>query len=41
MTPQILDTSVRKQITVQAPIERAFGLFTQGIGAGVPQLVGT
>ncbi len=36
MTPQILDTSVRTQITVQAPIERAFGLFTQGIGAWWP-----
>jgi uncharacterized protein YndB with AHSA1/START domain len=30
-TPQVLDTSVRTQITVDAPIERAFQVFTQGI----------
>src|SRR5689334_15652369 len=32
MTPQVLDTSVRTSITVQAPIERAFKVFTEGIG---------
>jgi uncharacterized protein YndB with AHSA1/START domain len=31
--PQVLDTSVRTHITVEAPIERAFNLFTEGIGS--------
>ena len=31
--PQMLDTSVRTQITVEAPIERAFKVFTEGIGS--------
>jgi len=31
--PQVLDTSVRTQITVEAPIERAFNVFTEGIGS--------
>jgi uncharacterized protein YndB with AHSA1/START domain len=32
MTTQTSDTSVRTSITVKAPIERAFSLFTDGIG---------
>jgi uncharacterized protein YndB with AHSA1/START domain len=32
MTTQTLETSVRTSITVQAPIERAFSVFTEGIG---------
>ena len=32
MSTQAVDTSVRTSITVQAPIERAFSLFTEGIG---------
>lgn len=32
MTTQAADTSVRTSITVAAPIERAFSLFTDGIG---------
>jgi len=36
MTPQVLDTSVRTQITVQAPIERAFRVFAEGIGTWWP-----
>lgn len=31
--PQVLDTSVRTQITVEAPIERAFKVFTEEIGS--------
>jgi uncharacterized protein YndB with AHSA1/START domain len=31
MTVQVADTSVRTAITVQAPIERAFSVFTEGI----------
>jgi uncharacterized protein YndB with AHSA1/START domain len=36
MTPQVLDTFVRTRITVQAPIERAFRVFTEGIGTWWP-----
>lgn len=32
MNTQLTDTSVRTAITVQAPIERAFTVFTEGIG---------
>ena len=32
MTVQAADTSVRKSIVVEAPIERAFSVFTEGIG---------
>ncbi len=32
MNTQVTDTSVRTAITVQAPIERAFTVFTEGIG---------
>lgn len=32
MTVQTSDTAVRTSITVQAPIERAFSVFTDGIG---------
>jgi uncharacterized protein YndB with AHSA1/START domain len=32
MTMQATDSSVRTSITVEAPIERAFTLFTEGIG---------
>ena len=31
--PQVLDTSVRTQITVEAPVEHAFRVFTEGIGS--------
>jgi uncharacterized protein YndB with AHSA1/START domain len=31
--PQVLDTSVRTQTVVEAPIERAFAVFTEGIGS--------
>jgi uncharacterized protein YndB with AHSA1/START domain len=33
MTMQAADTSVRTSIVVQAPIERAFSVFTEGIGS--------
>jgi uncharacterized protein YndB with AHSA1/START domain len=33
MTPQATDTSVRTSVTVDAPIERAFSVFTDGIGS--------
>src|SRR5438270_13007070 len=36
MTVQIQETSVRTSITVKAPIERAFWLFTEGIGTWWP-----
>jgi uncharacterized protein YndB with AHSA1/START domain len=36
MTSQALDTSVRTSITVHAPIERAFAVFTDGIGTWWP-----
>jgi uncharacterized protein YndB with AHSA1/START domain len=36
MTMQATDTSVRTSITVEAPIERAFSLFTEGIGTWWP-----
>jgi uncharacterized protein YndB with AHSA1/START domain len=32
MTTQAADTSVRASVTVDAPIERAFSVFTEGIG---------
>jgi uncharacterized protein YndB with AHSA1/START domain len=32
MTTQVSDTSVQTSITVDAPIERAFSVFTEGIG---------
>jgi len=36
MTMQATDTSVRTSITVEAPIERAFKLFTEGMGTWWP-----
>jgi uncharacterized protein YndB with AHSA1/START domain len=36
MTTQTTETSVRTSITVEAPIERAFSLFTEGIGTWWP-----
>ena len=36
MTMQAADTSVRTSITVQAPIDRAFAMFTDGIGTWWP-----
>jgi uncharacterized protein YndB with AHSA1/START domain len=36
MTTQASDTSVRTSISVEAPIERAFSLFTDGIGTWWP-----
>jgi uncharacterized protein YndB with AHSA1/START domain len=33
MTMQAADTSVRKSIVVEAPAERAFSVFTEGIGS--------
>jgi uncharacterized protein YndB with AHSA1/START domain len=32
MTMQTIETSVRTAITVEAPVERAFSVFTEGIG---------
>lgn len=37
MTTQILESSVRKSIVVEAPIERAFGVFTEQIGSWWPE----
>jgi len=34
--PQVLETSVHTSITVDAPIERAFNVFTEGIGTWWP-----
>ncbi len=34
--PQVLDTAVQTSITVNAPIERAFKVFTEGIGTWWP-----
>ncbi len=36
MTSQVADTSVRTSIIVEAPIARAFSLFTEGIGSWWP-----
>jgi uncharacterized protein YndB with AHSA1/START domain len=36
MTMQAADTSVRTSITVEAPIDRAFAMFTDGIGTWWP-----
>ena len=36
MSIQVEDTSIRTSIMVQAPIERAFALFTDGIGTWWP-----
>ncbi|MBV9195198.1 MAG: SRPBCC family protein [Solirubrobacterales bacterium] len=36
MTMQATDTAVRRSITVEAPVERAFWLFTEGIGTWWP-----
>ena len=36
MTTQAQDTSVRKQIVVEAPIERAFSVFTEDFGSFKP-----
>jgi uncharacterized protein YndB with AHSA1/START domain len=36
MTTQATETSVRRSIMVQAPIERAFKVFTEGIGSWWP-----
>jgi uncharacterized protein YndB with AHSA1/START domain len=33
MTTQVLETSVRTSIVVEAPVERAFSVFTEGIGS--------
>jgi uncharacterized protein YndB with AHSA1/START domain len=35
-TPQAADTTVRNTIVVDAPIERAFSVFTEGIGTWFP-----
>jgi uncharacterized protein YndB with AHSA1/START domain len=35
-TPQAADTTVRNAIVVDAPIERAFAVFTEGIGTWFP-----
>ena len=37
MTPQATDSSVRHSIVVEAPIERAFSVFTDGFGAFKPR----
>jgi uncharacterized protein YndB with AHSA1/START domain len=36
MSTQAVETSVRTQIVVEAPIERAFSVFTDGIGSWFP-----
>ena len=36
MTRQAEKTSVRAQVVVEAPIERAFQVFTEGIGSWFP-----
>jgi uncharacterized protein YndB with AHSA1/START domain len=36
MTTQITDTAVRTSVTVHAPIEKAFSVFTDGIGSWWP-----
>lgn len=36
-TPQISETAVRTSIMVEAPIERAFSVFTEGIGTWWPE----
>lgn len=36
MTTQAADTSVRASVTVDAPIERAFSVFTEGMGTWWP-----
>lgn len=36
MTPQLTDTSVQTSITVDAPIERAFSIFTEGMATWWP-----
>ena len=33
MTTQAMDTAVRTEVVVEAPIERAFSVFTEGIGS--------
>ncbi len=37
MSTQVSDTAVRTSITVEAPIERAFSVFTEGIGSWWPE----
>lgn len=36
MSPEALETSVRSSIVVDAPIDRAFSIFTEGIGSWFP-----
>jgi uncharacterized protein YndB with AHSA1/START domain len=36
MNRQVLDTSVRVQIVVDAPLDQAFAVFTEGIGTWLP-----
>ncbi len=36
MSTQAADTTVRTQVVVEAPIERAFSVFTEGIGTWFP-----
>ncbi len=36
MSAQVADTSVRMSLVVEAPIERAFSVFTEGIGSWWP-----
>lgn len=36
MTRKVLETSVRVQVVVEAPIDQAFAIFTEGIGTWFP-----
>ena len=37
MTEQVIGAPVRREVTVQAPVERAFHVFTEGIATWWPR----